>query len=256
MIRSLILFFTISVFFTCKPDQKHINNSSEHDAIQQNNDSKITLQGSWINEAYYNSIRSDKSPQRAQITCEMCLINMPATTQMMAEIVVNFHEIIDYVLIQNENQQYELWEGEPGKPVRFVEAIQISSKNKIKVSDNTFVRIPSAEPIRWNSILNVLLFQGTYETDEGGKVHFLASGEISGLEAYSYYEPLFDYFDVGRNVDQIKLGKSKDTMETFAFRFKNKKLQLYRLKCLSEDDTGTCVEVGFGKPLFNLEKEK
>lgn len=255
MIRMLFVLLTTS-FIACTSDQASTKEDVGDESGLANNRTQVPVEGNWLNEKYYNSIKIDKSPRRAQKTCEVCLVKIPLSTKEMTEVNLNFHEAIEYHLTGQDNQHFQLWESENGKPVRMVDSITIKSTNKIKIGENVFVRIKTPEEDGPIKILEQILFKGVYLSEEDTEIRFNKNGEVTGLGEYKYYEPIIDYNDAGRDVDQIKLGKKKDTMEAFAFKFKKKKLQIFTLNCLSNDDSGNCAEVGFGDQLFNLKMKK
>lgn len=256
MIRHLFILLTVALLIACKSDSASNSEDVAIESDQNGSRTQIPVEGNWLNEKYYNSIKFGKSPRDAQKTCEVCFIKIPSETNKMAEVVINFHEAIEYLLVGQEDNHFQLWESENNKPVRMVDSIIIKSANKIKIGKDAFVRTKALDDGQQVKILEQLLFKGNYLSEAGTEVHFNKNGEVSGLGDYKYYEPIMDYNDVGRDVDQIKLGTKKDNMEAFAFKFKKKKLQIFSLHCLSKDDSGNCAEVSFGDQLFGLKVVK
>ncbi len=256
MLRSILFAFSLLIVFGCTNDPRQSDKALESTPDVKKGEQQIPLAGNWLNENYYNSIIEDKSPKRAQKICEFCFIKIPANTSQSSQILLNFHEAITDVSLVTKNGQYQLWENQDGNPVRLIDSITMKTNNKIKIGDDYFIKINAmAEDLPYK-VLEQILFKGTYLTEEGTYIGFTKTGEISGLANYKYYAPVIDYNDIGLDVDQIKLGKTKAQMETFAFKYKKNNLQLYTVKCKSRDASGICVEVGFGEQKYFLKKSK
>ena len=104
-------------------------------------------------------------------------------------------------------------------------------------------------------ILEEILFKGNYQTKKGQPVEFKKNGEVTGLGKYKYYVPMMDYFDAGRQIDQVGLGETRDKLDYFGFKFRKNGLDLFALKCKTFDEgEKRCVDVDFGNKIYDLEK--
>ncbi len=254
MIRNILLLLGISFLLACKGDSPSSEESSTDGADVTLGKAPIPIAGNWIHEAYYNSIKSNQSPRRAQKTCEVCFVRIPANPKESTTLVYNFHEAMENTLVTGQNDQFQLWESDEGKPVKMIDSIKIKNKNKIIIGDNTFININTSPDGTSFKILEQLLFKGTYLTENGGAIEFKKQGDVTGLGDFKYYEPMLDYNDAGRNIDQVMLGKNKNDMKAYAFKFNKKNLQIFELACKTKDNSGDCMEVAFGKVLYTLKK--
>jgi hypothetical protein len=193
-----------------------------------------SLVGCWITEDYFNSINEFKSPQKAQDGSLFFVIY--DTTRNETMMIYNFHE---------------------GAP-QSLKDIQVISPTTIKLADKIFVRINALPKENNYRILEEILFKGRYTTTEGEKVEFKNNGQVEGLGNFHFYSALIDYYDEGRQVDQVLFWKeSKDKSEYYGFEFKADTLELYKLHCLEFDGTSNaCGVVEFGQLIYKLYKTK
>ncbi len=254
MNRIVLLLLTLSGIMSCRADQQSSNENAK--GANENIQNQSVITGNWVNEKYYKSIASDQSPRQAQKTCEFCFLNIPSNTNKPAKAIYNFHEALDYFIVKKTDGTFDLWSEENNQPKNKIDAINIKSGEQIKIGVNTFLRIHCEEEDGRFKILEQLLFKGSYLNEEEATVTFKNNGEVNGLGEYKYYAPLTDYNDAGLNIDQLQLGKTKDDLNAFGFKFKKKKLEIFVLDCKTKDDQGNCVEVAFGQKLFNLKKSK
>lgn len=256
MTRIVLILVALSFIMSCRSDQQQAKDGAEITSNPEIAAAEISIAGQWVNETYYKSIQTDQSPHRAQKTCEFCFFNIPSSTKETAEAVINFHETMDYILVKKNNESYQLWEVENNQPEEMFDSIIIISVDKIKIGNDFFIRTQSIDEDGQYKILEQLLFKGTYLSEKGATIEFKNNGEVIGLGEYKYYTPLTDYNDAGLNIDQLKLGQSKDNLKSFAFKYKKNKLQIFSLVCKTKDNYGTCQEVEFGDLLYTLKLTK
>ena len=103
-------------------------------------------------------------------------------------------------------------------------------------------------------ILEEILFSGSYKLNNN-TINFSLDNKVTGLNGFSYYEPMIDYMDVAMNIDQLVLSNDKNERNLYGFKFIEDSLFIYNLKCMEKDSiTGDCYVVDFGSILFKLKK--
>ncbi len=255
MLKFFILTITLTALISCRNEQKPTTETSSTPTKLDFKEIKapIPFAGSYINETYLTSIRDHKSPRKAQESIEECFIRIPDNTLTPTSMIINFHETLTDLIPLNHNGTYELWEKQDNSLTKARYTIAIVSEDKIKIGNNTFVRITPDNGDNQPRILEEILFKGNYELKKGEKVEFKNNGEVTGLGKYKYYAPLIDYFDAGLDIDQVGLGETRDKLTNFGFKFRKNGLDLFELKCKTFDDKEKrCVEVDFGKKVFDL----
>lgn len=257
MYKVFMLTITLAAFISCRNEQKPTPETGSTPAKLNFKEIKapIPFSGSYINESYLTSIRDYKSPRKAQEGVEECYIRIPNTTLVPTSMVINFHETLTDLIPLNNNGTYELWEKQNDSLLKAKYTLVLLSEDKIKIGNNTFVRFNPDIAENQPRILEEILFKGSYELKKGGKVEFKNNGEVTGLGKYKYYAPLLDYFDAGLDIDQVGLGETRDKLTNYGFKFRKNGLDLFDLKCKTFDDKEKrCVEVDFGKKVFDLTK--
>lgn len=219
-------------------------------------DTTISFSGYWLSETYFNSIKRNNSPRQAQDGS--LFIFIPAKTLKTTMMIANFHEGGPLLTILKNIDKYQAWEIQDDSIIQAVFDIQVLSQDKIKIGDNSFVKISPIEKDGHRFILEDILFQGQYISTDNKTIEFTKNGQVKGLGNYEFYSPIIDYIDAGMQVDQIGLGTSENDLEYFGFKFKQDTLELYKLKCLTVDstDNNRCVEVDFGQLLYKLCRKK
>jgi len=223
MIRTILIILILGVLISCSSNNGQVNS----------NTTTNPLEGCWISEDYFNSIKEFKSPLKAQNGSLFFVISDTTHNEVMMS--YNFHE---------------------GAP-ETLNNLQIISPTKIKLADKNFVRInPLHREYDYYRILEEILFKGRYTTTEGKRIEFKNNGQVEGLEEFHFYEPLIDYFDEGCQVDQIRFMKeSREFGEYYGFKFKADTLELYKLHCLEFDSVSKmCGVVEFGQLIYRLHK--
>lgn len=248
-LKFLAILFAIAFFVCCSSPEKQNNNSELSETV----DDHIPFAGSWVNEEYLNSIRQFKSPKQAQ--GEALFTVMPDKMQQHTMMITGFHEGGPYLEVVKGLHGFELWYTEGTRALYGI--IEIISETKIKIDKTIFVKVNAAKDEDRELIVEELLFKGTYQTGDGKKVELKKNGTLLGFSEFYYYRVMDDYYDVGSQVDQLLLGKSKTDAEPFGFKFNNDTLKIYQLNCLAFDSTSnTCGIVEFGALKFVLVKEK
>ena len=254
MKRYLFLLLVISIIGSCGRDAKPVGEKVK-EADFKSLVTPVPFAGDWISERYYNDLMEHHSPRKAQEGSEDCFIHIPGQTLTPTFMVYNFHEGGAELVPVYQMGTYQLWEKQGDTLYRSAYSLESLAENKLKIGDKTFVKITAPVSGERNLILEGLLFAGLYTAENGAKVEFKSNGEVSGLGAYKYFDPLIDYFDAGLQVDQVGLGETREQMEYFAFKFQKDKLELYTLKCKTYDEAEQrCVEVDFGKRVHVLKK--
>lgn len=256
MIRLLFIFLIITTALSCGSDHKSSVNTASTQLDIKKVEAPVPFAGSWISETYLEDIQKHKSPRKAQEGSEEVFIQIPATTLKSTNLIYNFHETGYELVTLKENDQYQLWEKQNDSLVKPMYKVEILSPDKIKLGEKTYTKINPVTENKETRILEEILFKGNYTTKKGQKVEFKNNGEVTGLDQYKYYVPLIDYFDAGLQIDQVGLGETREKLEYFGFKFKADGLDLYKIKCLTyEESEKRCVDVDFGEKVYQLKKE-
>jgi len=253
------LFFPIillvALLAACKHETK-VETQPEPPKPKEVNDA-IPFAGDWLNEKYMNLIQDKRSPRDAQEKVEDVFIKIPAHMRDTTRMIYGFHESSADMVIVKKNDQYELWEVQGDSLDKKAFTAQVIDADHLQLGEDRFVKINAAhgayqEPL----VLEEILFKGHYKLKGGGDVEFTNSGKVTGLGKYKYYKVLTDYLDAGLDVDQVWLGETKDSMDYFGFKSKDKSLKIFNLKCLDYNkEDKRCERVNFGKLAYELMKE-
>ncbi len=244
----------IAFLMACKGDTSQTTETTENVPDAEVNSTQISITGHWINERYLDVLQSSQSPRKAQEACEWCLLDFPASPDLPMLVIVNYHEAVQYPLASSAEHTLTILANGANEPGPKFNSIDTLGPDRIKVGSQTFRRSRCTKEENTYKILEYHLFQGTYDLEEGGTVEFTSNGEVKGLDDFTAYNPIIDYFDMGRDVDQIRLKNSNQTWTDFAFRFKQNKLQILTLECKSRDQFDNCEEVKFGDVQYTLRK--
>lgn len=227
-------------------------------------DTIIPIQGCWVSENYYNSLKEYKSPKKAQDNSLLLVI--PESISEKTIIMYDFHDDFENYAIVKNLSDYEIWENFNNHNTKFEYNIKVISSTMIKIGETILIKI---DPIKVKDffrnglknellVLEELLFKGIYITLDGKKVEFKNNGQIEGLEGFFYYKPEIDYYDQGMQVDQLILVKSEKSiewkdLEYYGFKFNMDTLELYKLNCIDFDSTyHQCGIVENGELLYKL----
>jgi hypothetical protein len=252
--------FALIVVWTSLLVSCNSGNKKRSDAAACGNDFKtfdtiLPMAGSWISEEYAKKLDSTKSPMAVQSFGYF--ISMPSRTLQQIQMIVDFHQGGADAIILKHNGNYEIWRYWDDTVRNCLDSIQIISPSKIKTDGQIFIKINPAFKNERPLILEEMLFKGRYKSATGETVEFKNTGEVTGLGTYHYYMPYIDYYDEAMNIDQLGIGQTDTTYESFGFKFKRDTLQLYKLKCLTYDSANkTCGVVDFGDLAYTLIKAK
>jgi hypothetical protein len=246
IISSILLSF---LFHQCTQEKKV--KTTDYKSL----DTIIPFAGSWINEKYLESIKEFKSPKKAQSNIQECFIRIPERTLEKTIMIYNFHEAGPAVTLVKNEDEYELWEMDNDSLSKFVARITANSPDKIKIGEDKFVKINIKERDGENLILEEILFNRQFLSDKNQKVIFKNDGTIEGLDSLKFYKPMIDYIDAGLQVNQVKLGKSMDSLFAYGFNFTSDHFEIFRLNCLNYDSAyKSCQDVEFGERIYNLKQ--
>jgi hypothetical protein len=254
-----ILFSTIlliALFAACKHETKTETQPEATPPVEVNE--AIPFAGDWLNEKYFDLIRDKRSPRDAQEKVENVFIQIPGHMRDTTVMVYGFHESGPDIVIVKKDNQYELWEIQGDSLDRKAWTAQVIDADHLQLGEDRFVKINSAHGAYNEAlILEEILFKGHYKLKGGGEVEFKNTGEVTGLGNYKYYRVLSDYLDAGLDVNQVWLGETRDSMEYYGFKSKDKTLDIYKLKCLEYNkEDKRCEQVDFGKVAWSLTKEE
>lgn len=242
----ILIVFTVSLLLLCCT-------SKDQDSAETAPQTAIEISGQWISEEYFESIKNTKSPKKVQTGSEY--MSIPEHSGEPITILINFHERIDSLVILRRSNTYEIWQVERNTITHRVRRIKILANDKISVDGKNFYKI---DPVRKNGtplVLEELLFQGRYISKNGTIVEFTKERNVSGLDDVEYYEPMVDYFDAGRQIDQVGLRRAGKEIEWFGFRFNGDTLNIYSLNCITYDSAEKrCLEVAYGALAFSFIK--
>ena len=170
--------------------------------------------------------------------------------------IYNFHEGGSALTILKKDNQFQLWEIQNDTLTQFLNTIENVSDTKIKIGDKYFIKLNLAEAKDDFRVLEELLFKGEYTNASAEKIVFNNNGELAGLNKFTRYLPVDDYYDEGSQVDQIGLGTSEKKFEWFGFKFKADTLELFQLKCVEFDSTSQrCGIVEYGELKYKIWKK-
>jgi hypothetical protein len=249
--RNLIFITIFGLLFSCTSNDRTQDDSKKLTDQFKSLDTLVSFSGYWLSEDYHNSIRQFKSPKKAQDGSQFIFI--PDRTLQQTIMIYNFHEGGTFLKILKHGDGYEIWEVQDDSLTQRLYSVEIISATKIKLGDKTFVKINSLKNKDTYQILEKILFEGQYTNSNGKTIEFKPNGQVIGLDNFTYYDPIIDYFDAGMQVDQVGLGNSQSELDWYGFKFNRDTLELYKLNCLTFDSTDNrCVEVDYGQLSYKL----
>lgn len=249
--RSIIFLTIVGLLSSCTPNDKKQNRSINLKDQFKSFDTIVSFSGCWLSEDYYNSIMQFKSPKRAQDGSQFVFI--PNRTLQQTVMIYDFHEGGEFMKLLKHGNSYEFWGFQEDSLTQELYSVEIISTTKIKLGEKTFVKINPVNGKYNYRILEEILFEGKYVGFDGKSIEFKPNGQVIGLDDFTYYEPIIDYFDAGMQVDQVGLGNSENDLDLFGFKFNNDTLEIYTLNCLSFEGTDNkCVEVDYGELKYKL----
>jgi hypothetical protein len=245
MTRLLIFLLIFSIVCSCTSSDKQRVGQLTQDF--QTLDTIVPFSGFWVNELYINNIKKNKSPRLSQGVDKSC-ITIPDKTLQVTRMVAGFHEGAADMIVVKKNGNFYFYYKYNDTIRNPAYNIQIVSKEKIKIDNNTFIKTDE-------KFLEDILFSGKYLDSLGAEVQFTKDGHVNGLDSFKLYDPIYDYVDVGMDVDQVGLKTNRGKFNYYAFKFKQDTLLIYDLKCLTYDSTNkSCLVVDFGDLKYKLSK--
>ena len=258
-IKILVAILTIIVLASCdekknkKVQTESVNKTETTKAKTKPVETKkavaTSFSGIWVSKKYVNKLLATKSPKESQDVTSITMMNLPNAINKEATIIIEFHEGGTGKVVE-KNGGYEI---QPKKGGGSSQAFKLD-KGIIKTSNDEFVKLKFSSNKSDYKVAEQLLFAGKYDL-KGKQVEFTPNGKVIGLDSFTYYSVLIDYYDAGMQVDQLRLGKSYEDSKLYGFKFKKNKLIIYELKCLDQDGK-YCNVVKNGKRLYKLEKKK
>jgi hypothetical protein len=209
--------------------------------------------GAWVNEIYVDSIRKNRSPRQDQWISESC-INIPDSTLKTTSMISGFHEGGAEMVIVKDGNQYQFYDPEFKTPKDIIKPM---SPDRLRIGNQYFQKLkqPDMEKYEWG-ILNEILFDGKYQSQDGKEVVFEIDGYIKGLDSVTYYQPHADYTgDQDLGLDRISMGQSQGHVHEYGFRFDSDTLIIYRIDCLQYDSMAhECGLEKLGELRWKLQK--
>lgn len=217
-----------------------------NDAYEYTDNVNDSISGFYVSEKYFNDIQKYKSPNKSQLGSKF--IKIPSNHSEKTIMIENFHDGGAYLKIVKHGQSLQIHEIVRKDSTRFLSVIHVIDADQIIIEDEVFVKIDIKESNGRHFILEKLLFNGSYENEDGNTFIFDEKGHTSGFENYIHYKPFIDYFSPGMQVDLVGMSVDGADYEDFGFQFNEDTLKLFSLNCILYDDAlGECVEVEFGE---------
>lgn len=204
--------------------------------------------GIWLNRKYVDRLIATQSPKKSQDITPITMLVLPDDFNKEATVIISFHEGATGKVFKKD-KGYQINYADSNEPPFSFDL----DKRGIKSENDEFVKLKSSGNKNDFRIADQLLFAGKYDLN-GKQVEFSTNGKVTGLDAFSYYSVLIDYYDAGMQVDQIRLGKNAEESKLYGFTFKNDTLSIYELKCV-DGDADFCDVVKLGKKLYQLKKK-
>jgi hypothetical protein len=251
--QKLAVLLILALFWACKPASTPDTQEGTDTAAIGTPAAEIPFHGSWIAEAYYNSIQKDKSPRLAQELVDECFIHILPTKKDSAYMGYSFHEAGPKMRLVEENGKFTYWSVQADTLVEQVFTIDYTDPNVLLLNDVRFVKINPTYIQNSPLIMEALLFKGKYKKSDGGEVVFTEGADVTGLDNFTQYHVRMDYMDAGLQIDQVGFKAPGGKPIYYGFKYKGDVLELYEIKCLERDkQSGVCQLVDFGKKLHTL----
>jgi len=209
--------------------------------------------GAWVNQIYVDSIRKNRSPRQDQWISESC-INIPDSTLKTTSMISGFHEGGAEMVVVKDGNRYQFYDPEFKTPKDIIEPM---SPDRLRIGNQYFQKLkqPDMKKYEWG-ILNEILFDGKYQSQDGKEVVFGINGHVKGLDTVTYYQPHADYTgeqDLG--VDRISMGHSQENVHEYGFQFNKDTLLIYHIDCLQYDSMAhECGLEKLGELSWKLQK--
>jgi hypothetical protein len=253
--RSLLIFVTWCLA-SCSNEPSKIDNpkASKSDQLQnvQLLDTALSFSGVWVNEAYINKIKVNRSPRLSQSNEKSCIV-IPLKTLMVTRMIYGFHEGGGDMMIAKDGNSYYFCD-----PVskKIQDSVTVISPTRIKIGDKYFSRLKHQDTTMINlGILEEILFKGRYRMVNGSEVDFFEDGSVKGLDSFRAYLPQIDFTTDATFVDHIQLGLSKEKLHDYVFLFDKDTLYIDKVTCVEYDSAShVCLKEGGGDQVYKLIK--
>ena len=214
-------------------------------------DAPIPFKGLWVNEHYVNEIRQGKSLRESQDTGTRCIV-IPARTLQVTRCIYGFHEGGEGMALVKKGSgyfTYSLYNG------ICLDTLLPLADERLRIGRDYYIRLGEEDSTSSDmGVLEQLLFAGQYiRLNAKGTAVFAKNGKIEGLDSLGWYEPVIDYVAYPTNIDHIKLGRDKEHLNDYGFRFVRDTMMIYSIDCLQHAG-GDCVSDTFGQQMYILQK--
>lgn len=202
--------------------------------------------GFWVNETYYNSLKTTKSTKQTQ---ELGLDDFYRVSEDQSIMRMNAHDGggNNILLMTSEN------EGEICSPDSTEVYSKVSFKDGYMFAENNKYIYTTDMDTGFHELINDACISGKYRNDSN-EIVFKANGTILGLDSIVFYELNTDYMDMGMDVDKIYLKYSDDKKsDMYTYSFHSDTLLISEIECVIEEE-GYCVVIDKGKTVLTLIK--
>lgn len=214
-------------------------------------DAPIPFSGLWVSEHYVNGVRQGKLLSELQDTGTRCIV-IPARTLQETIWIYGFHEGSGGVVFVKKGADYFIYSLYDGHPV---DTLQVLGGDRLRIGRSNYIRVGERDSTQYDlGVLEQLLFAGRYlRSNAGDTAVFTKSGKIEGLDSLGWYEPVIDYVGDPTSVDHIRLGRDKEHLNDYGFRFAGDTMMIYSIDCLQQAG-GDCVSDTLGTRMYILKK--
>ena len=191
--RFQLLLLVILCFTSCSNEPSKVGNpeTSKNDQLQNKQllDTALSFSGIWVNEAYINKIKVNRSPRLSQDVEKSCIVIPPRTLET-TRMIYGFHEGGPDMMITKDKDNYLLFDSGSKK---YLDTITITSPTRIRIGGQYFYRLRHQDTTMINfGILEEILFRGRYRLANGSEVNFFEDGSVKGLDSFRAYLPQID----------------------------------------------------------------
>ncbi len=254
--RFQLLLIVTWCFTSCSNEPSKVGNpeASKSDQLQNTQllDTALSFSGVWVNEAYINKIKVNRSPRLSQDVEKSCIVIPPRTLET-TRMIYGFHDSGGEVMFAKNGDSYLLCDPASKK---IYDSVTIISPTRIRIGDQYFYRLKHQDTTMNNlGVLEEILFKGRYRMTNGNEVDFLEDGSVKGLDSFQVYSPSIDYTTDARDVDHVLLGLSMKKMHDFGFLFNKDTLHIYKVTCVEYDSAShMCEKEVLGDQVYELTK--
>jgi hypothetical protein len=254
--RFQLLLLVTWFFSSCSNEPSKVINPEPIKSDQIRNaqllDTALSFSGVWVNEAYINRIKVNRSPRLSQRNEKSCIV-IPLKTLMVTRMIYGFHDGGGEVMFTKNGDDYSLCDAVSKK---IYDSVKVISPTRIRIGDQYFYRLKNQDTTLNNlGVLEEILFKGRYRMTNGNEVEFLEDGSVKGLDSFQVYSPSIDYTTDARDVDHVLLGLSMKKFHDFGFLFNKDTLHIYKVTCVEYDSAShICEKEVLGDQIYELTK--